>query len=141
MEKILIGTGALSWAKKERVTDRYGFVGLFNEDSEDKKIAEDAALLMKIIPPLLNKKFKMVAEVLETRKSTHIGDLQHGYRPVTPEKGDMIELGEGYLQHYELDGCDYVGLKPIMAGKHWMDAKALYRAHEQTVNLYLIPSA
>ncbi|HEY9296449.1 MAG TPA: hypothetical protein VIQ31_08760, partial [Phormidium sp.] len=62
----LLGGGELSWNVDERRSDRYGSVGLFSGDNT--KRLEKALELQGTYGQL-------VAEVVETRKSTHIGDL------------------------------------------------------------------
>lgn len=129
--RVLIGVGRLTWRRGERVSDRYGTVFLM--PSGDSMYPPKATL------PLIRTagKGKLVAEVTETRQSTHIGDLFHGYFPVTPKVGEEIELGEGEL-FYEDDPevGDQVGLLPDDEDGHWLNPPALYRAHEQTVKLY-----
>lgn len=138
---ILIGHGSLSWPRIERVTDRYGYIGLYDSDSQERPISDGAALDLSKITSLLNKTGRLIVKVCETRTSTHIGDLFRGFRPITPEKDEEIELGNGKLSHLVQDGVDTVGLIPEDGrGEDWLNPERLYRAHEQTVNLYFIPA-
>lgn len=138
---ILIGYGALSWPRYERVSDRYGYISLFDSDSEDRVISAGAHLDIKKITELVNQTGRLVAKVIEARKSTHIGDLFRGFSPTKPKKEEEIELGTGKLSHLVQDGIDTVGLKPEDGREEdWLNPERLYRAHEQTVNLYFIPA-
>jgi hypothetical protein len=110
----LLGTGRLTWNRGERITDRYGAIYLLADGdslSEGTNIAH-----IRVFDPLLGKHGKLIAEVIETRESTHIGDLFHGFAPVTPDVGENIVLGEGTLfTETETDGkttWSMVGLKP-----------------------------
>ncbi len=84
---------------------------------------------------------RLVAEVQATRQSTHVGDLFRGLRPETPEVGERIVLGEGRLFCQTVDreeGIEAVGCTPEPEDPRdsdWLDPRALYRAHEQTVRL------
>jgi hypothetical protein len=135
----LLGTGRLTWNRGERITDRYGAIYLLADGdslSEGTNIAH-----IRVFDPLLGKHGKLIAEVIETRESTHIGDLFHGFAPVTPDVGENIVLGEGTLfTETETDGkttWSMVGLKPDDGRDHfWLNPKKLYRAHEQTVKLW-----
>lgn len=131
--KHLLGTGKLTWAKSERVGDRYGAVYLLaygDSMSESKEVP--------LTIPADLKPGKLVAHVKETRKSTHVGDWAHGISPTTPEVGETIELGSGkFFQCKYSSGTVAVGAMPDeLRTTLWMDINALYRAHEQTVDLY-----
>lgn len=118
----------LSWPPPERRSDRYGLVGL------SKNPMEDFAKLTGKIP--VKQHGRLVAVVLETRDSHHIGDLFRGIFPSTPNVGDRISLGEGTL--FTEEHC--VGLKPD-DGRYndWLNPYNLYRAHDQTVRLIFKP--
>lgn len=123
--KILLGTGILNWDRGERVSDRYGFVKLFTA------IGSDETLLFDTIHK--DKNGRLIAEVIQTRKSDHIGDMFHGVFPVTPDVGESIVLGEGNLTVDD----DAVGLTPADGRETlWLDINKLYRAHLQTIKLY-----
>ena len=98
---------------------------------------------------------QLMAVVVRARFSSHIGDLALGIKPVRPEVGERISLGEGRLFR-EAPG-DRVGVRPKHRRRQWiytegpgvppgaglqppyMDVRALYRAHEQTVRLEFEP--
>lgn len=136
---ILIGRGSLSWPRIERVSDRYGAIGLYNSNSKEEIVTQGAHLNMEIIKDCAGKKGQLIAKVTETRKSTHIGDLFRGFFPATPFLNEEILLGEGDLFHQVEDGVDVVGLHPADGrNSDWLNPEMLYRAHEQTVELYFI---
>jgi hypothetical protein len=139
--RFVIGEGVLTWDASERISDRYGAVFLMNdgdsmhEPSGYVPIPDDAPVGM---PGWL------VAEVTATRQSTHVGDLFRGLRPQTPAVGERIVLGRGRLfcqtvdRHSPHPVIEAVGLAPEEMDDRdtdWLDPRALYRAHEQTVRL------
>jgi hypothetical protein len=116
---ILIGQGVLNWSSRERISDRYGYVTL---DGYDKFNINRSG-----------SEGELICEILETRQSNHVGDLFHGIFPSTPKVGEEISLGKGLLSF----NADAVGLKPKDGRtKWWLDPKALYRVHCQTVRLW-----
>jgi len=131
---IELGTGQLTWNTFERRTDRYGSVALMDDakpGGSGKQIqwAEGAAEMAGAFGYL-------VAYVIETRKSDHIGDLFRGIAPEKPEVDEVIELGPGELFFEEMDGTLYVGLTPLDGRPNdWLDPHDLYRLHQQTVRL------
>lgn len=135
-EQIILGKGPISWQKSERISNRYGAVGLFTENSGNERIADKVTHYRDNIKNNIGKKGKLVCEILETRESTYIGDMFHGVYPKMPNVGDIIELGEGTLF---IEGDNAIGLKPDDGRTTlWMDINKLYNVHEQTVNLYFL---
>jgi hypothetical protein len=147
-EEILLGRGVLNWDRFERVTDRYGSVTLTTALDSSQDAFDPAAFRH-----LRGTRGQLVAIVEQTRTSRHIGDLFHGYFPTTPEVGERILLGTGIFHCYQGSAGWEVGLSPTTgpvtpagdvpgghAGPHWLDPKALYRAHEQTVRLSFVPA-
>lgn len=125
-----LGNGVLNWPPAERVGDRYGLVKLFATPAW-RDVVE-----LELHGTEEGQRGRLVAVVKETRKSQHIGDLFHGVFPEMPNTGDKIVLGEGTL-FYEGDS---VGLRPDDGREtQWLDIRALYRAHDQTVDLYFEP--
>lgn len=138
---ILIGTGALTWDGVERRTDRYGTVTVHDSNADNEPITNNSHLKFDLIEQLKGKSGQLIAEILETRKSTHIGDMFRRIYPSTPDKGDIIELGDGrlFVRSYSWANC--IGLEPNDGRlKDWLDPVALYRCHEQTVNIYFVPN-
>ncbi len=130
--------GALSWDGIERRLDRYGSVTFWDEDSEDRKLDGIPVYHnMDALEELEGTKGSLYALIVDTRKSTHIGDLFRGFKPTTPKIGDKIVLGKGRLFYHDNGNYVSIGLQPLDGReKDWLDPKSLYRCHEQTVNLY-----
>lgn len=129
----VIGEGIFGWPAGERRTDRYGtcFVanGTWDEDTGQPEMNLDG---------IVGKHGKLIAVVLETRESGHIGDLFHGFFPETPEVDEKIELGEGTLFSDRIESAhlDVIGLEPDDdRNEFWLDPKKMYRCHDQTVRL------
>lgn len=130
---LVVGTGVLTWDRSERISDRYGFVYLMSEGSNS---LSDAGQYVALAIPR-SRRGALVAVVIETRQSTHIGDLFRGVSPNTPEVGEEITLATGrILQGENADGKPTIGVEPDdERERDWLDIHALYRAHEQTVRL------
>lgn len=129
-----LGTGRLSWCSSERRCDRYGAVYLM---ADGDSLTTPSGYVRPTKPPV-GRRGRLVAEVVETRRSTHGGDVFHGIFPETPKVGERIVLGEGELFVEPTSyGATAVGLRPDDGRlRWWLDPRALYRAHEQTVRLY-----
>lgn len=130
-----LGTGVLTWDRSERVSDRYGYVYLMTAGANSQNNVGTAVPLASA--PIAGSRGRLLAEVLEARESTHIGDLFHGVFPTTPNVGEVITLGEGELViKPSYAGYDSVGIRPDDGRDNlWLDIRALYRCHEQTVRL------
>ena len=125
----VLGTGVLNWSKGERQTDRYGTVKLFvSPDQRDDN-------LVNLLRNVEGQSGRLIAYVRESRDSYHVGDLHRGIGPVRPRVGERIVLGEGTL-FFEPSDVGAVGLRPSDGrDTDWLDPRALYRAHHQTVDL------
>lgn len=128
-----LGQGQLWWPRFERQTDRYGSVFLLTgPDGEDYASFESA---------LVGQRGRLVAVVLHTGRSGHCGDLDRGLTPSRPEVGEEIPLGTGTLftdTDSDTGVPTAVGLKPDDGrAADWLDPRALYRCHNQTVRLEL----
>jgi hypothetical protein len=132
---IVLGEGRLSWQRTERISDRYGAVILMHDGDSWTEPSGYAVF----DPALTGRRGTLVAEVLETRESTHIGDLFHGFSPTTPAVGEQIRLGSGTVFVEYVNDIWTIGLRP-RDGRDvfWLAPNALYRAHEQTVRLMLL---
>lgn len=132
VSKIELAKGWLQWPSKERISDRYGTIRIFKFDPNENETSFDD------FPPELplGKYGRIVAEVIETQESSHIGDLARGIYPQTPEVGEKMVLGEGIL-FVELDEwSSVVGLKPLEERDYdWLNPEILYKLHDQRVNL------
>jgi len=140
---ILLGVGILNWPRIERVTDRYGVVTL-SPSGHDCVSSVQACRYQALTPGSVAGVGRLVAIVIETRKSGHIGDLFHQIFPRTPKIGQRIILGKGRL-FFQVDEAvvfvKAVGLEPL-DGRHtqWLKIRALFDCHDQTVELWFDPS-
>lgn len=133
-----LGTGTLTWDSVERQTDRYGAVYLIPDGNNSLTEASSPSLLDAVECEIVDGCFgTLTAVVQRTRKSAHIGDLFHSVFPRTPEVGQKIRLGEGMLKiGKNHDGSLQIELHPADGrSEFWMDIRALYDVHEQTVDL------
>ena len=136
----ILAEGRLNWARFERVEDRYGTVTIQTSGALFDGTNDPGGTYAEFRDAPIGITGRLVAHVLETRESPHIGDLFRGVFPVTPEVGERIVLGECTLFVAREDPIsgDYpaIGVKPAGVAEYpWMDVEALYRAHEQTVRL------
>lgn len=135
-EQVVVGRGRLTWDAGERRSDRYGYVYLINSgDSKSAGPADYAAL--NVQEKHIGLGVRLLAVVTETRRSTHIGDLYHCIFPTTPDVGETVVLGTGTLTvGRNCEGAPAIGVKPSDERQvMWLDIYALYRCHEQTVEL------
>ncbi len=133
MDTIVLGQGVLGWPADERHSDRYGLIHL-------NAIPDSAHFTpLQFDTALVGTHGHLVAVVLETRPSPHIGDFGRAVGPSTPTVGDEIALGTGTLCVVPWRwGFSLVGVKPDEDRSHdWMDPAALYRCHHQTIRLEL----
>jgi hypothetical protein len=123
---IVIGTGVLTWEPSERRSDRYGYVFLANPGGSSKRDTGEAPL--RVPGELLGKPCSLSCRVLETRDSTHIGDLFHGIFPRTPKVGDVIHLGMGLLSLTGTVAKPRIGLMPVESqdSNQWLNIRSLY---------------
>lgn len=133
-----LGTGVLTWDGAERRSDRYGAVWLMQDGcTATSRIDPVPQLDVRAASGVVGQTGRLVAQVVDARESTHIGDLFRGIFPSKPSVGDRIVLGEGTLF---LEPCSFgftVGLRPDDGrDADWLDPHALYRAHEQMVRLF-----
>lgn len=141
MEGIKLGRGVLSWDASERISDRYGTVWLLPE-GVNSLIRCDPISLIQPRAEWEGSEGELIAVVTEARDSTHVGDLFHGVSPETPEVGEIIVLGDGQL-FFETGthGGFFAGLRPLdQRSTLWLDIRKLYRAHEQSVELFFHPT-
>ena len=146
-KNIRLGCGMLTWGRGERVSDRYGAVYLSQRRIDWQKdptgngmeaigsVKFDASALKANVGQC----GKLVAKVVQSRDSQHIGDWFHSVSPSTPDVGEVIVLGEGRLfSEPAMDPGDspQFGLRPEDGRDTlWLDIHALYRCHEQTVEI------
>ena len=168
-ERELLAEGRLDWPRLERQTDRYGVVNIqtggrhpkeYERELLEKLIARAKASPGKGIvhqaeedPTAEYATFRdapvgavgrLLVKVLATRESYHIGDFERNIKPTTPKVGEVIILGDGEL-FVEMAGyndtfINSIGVRPENGRERdWMDPHALYRAHDQTVELSFEP--
>lgn len=132
-----IGYGIFMWMSPERRSGRYGYVFMADSDFNRTTTVEATQDTVKY-SFFLGKKVRLIAKVLETRKSGHDGDLFLEIKPSTPMVGEEIELGVGiFSQTYSLNETQ-LGLEPNDGREiNWIDPRILYRLHDQTVELYI----
>jgi hypothetical protein len=133
----VIGTGQLNWNRGERVSDRYGAVGVYRDahwqtDEESMSLTghENAG-----------HRGTLRAVILEIREADHIGDLFHGWHVGGARVGETIDLGRGTL-FFDDDHGPKVGVVPDDGRQEqWLDGSALDRCHSQTVRLEFVTEA
>lgn len=135
METKIIGIGGMSWPRGERVSDRYGTVGLIDGNAFDSTyIALDR--------PSEGARGRLVAVVKQGRRSTHIGDIFRGIAPLDEPLADGTErvLGTGTVFYDVCEGWQLIGLRPDDSrDSDWLDPRALYDVHESIVELRFVP--
>lgn len=141
----ILGEGVLTWCRSERTSDRYGTVYLIPEGDNSLSPKPSRSLIDRMKAMDLNcVPGELVAVVTEARESTHIGDLFRGIGPRKPEVGQIIVLGKGHFFYESApEGGVQVGLRPRdwkTRSNDWLDIRALYDAHEQSVRLIFHPN-
>jgi len=136
MSKRQLGVGILSWNGSERRSNRYGVITLCPANYEETAffpVSWDEDLLQE----LNGKRVRLTATIRETRKSGHCGDRFLKVFPSLPKVGDSINFGVGTLTLEFNEKTRAVGLRPGDGRDQlWIDPRKLYRAHDQTVELY-----
>lgn len=137
---IELGIGVLSWTGAERRSDRYGTVMLMTDPGT--LMTEPRGYINPLESPV-GQRGSIIAEVIETRDSDHIGDLFRGLFPETPEVGERIELGSGtFFIEPTSFGAVLMGLRPDEPrDSDWLNPRALYRVHVQTVRLLFVAAS
>jgi len=80
-EDVMLGEGVLGWNREERVSDRYGSVILFTNAIQG--CSSSLSMTGKVKEGAYG---ELIAVVVETRASYHIGDLFRGIFPSTPNE-------------------------------------------------------
>jgi hypothetical protein len=134
-----LGHGVFEWDGSERRSDRYGsfFLDAKAPEGLEAKCSYDMLLAEK----LEGKRVHIVAVVIATCTSTHIGDMFLKIKPSTPEVGEVVDLGVGV---FHCEPCVWdrklfsVSLIPDDKRKtFWFDPRKLYRLHDQTVDVFV----
>jgi hypothetical protein len=123
-----LGRGVLDWCPEERRSDRYGTVILHETAAGNKPVN----LEMPSAPY-----GRFIAEVLESRRSYHVGDIFRAIYPAQPVVGARLVLGTGTFFCEEVSrGLTAVGVWPADGrDSDWLEPTLLYQAHHQTVRL------
>lgn len=140
--KILLGSGILTWGSEERRTGRYGSITLDDSDY-DHTIVIKSEIKQVTISSLVGQRVTLEVRVTIVRKSGHAGDRFLGIFPETPDLGEIITIGTGTLfTDYLSWGCGLaIGLRPQdNRNELWLDPRILYRLHDQSIELYAIPT-
>lgn len=99
----IIGEGIGIWNRTERQSGRYGRILLAQPRAGAEKDPgySGPAGVCKELPqafPLRRREGVLLALVLESRRSSHDGDMLRDIRPRQPKVGDLIELGSGIFE-------------------------------------------
>ena len=124
-----LGEGVLSIPSHERQSDRYGLV----------KLSSTSRQIHLTLDGVCGQHGTLVAKVIRTRDSNAIGDMFRGIPSVRPKQGELLELGTGICF---TEGDDTIGVCPMEEREiDWLEPRALWRCHNQTIRLYFVPSA
>lgn len=136
----ILGKGIFTWSPEERRSDRYGAF-LLENTNYDTDASYSPVLNQDVFAKYKGKKVKLVAHILETRKSGHIGDAYLKILPSTPDVDAKIEIGNGIFdaepQSWSHFKKQFV-LKPSDGrNMFWINPEILYRLHDQTVEIMI----
>lgn len=132
-----IGFGIFSWNANERRSNRYGSFGLHQSDYNNKvKAVTDVS--KDVCQEMIGKRVHITCKVIESRESSHFGDMFLQILPTKPDVGEIVDLGVGIFDLLEDEGVAItIVLKPGDNRKElWIDPRKLYRLHDQTVEVY-----
>jgi len=135
-----IAHGVFGWDGAERKTDRYGAILILSQGFGADAVSTAAEFDHEVASALEGKKVKLKAVVVESRTSTHAGDLFLGIKPSRPEVGEEIELGVGQLELGEVywaDGPSILLIPSDGREQFWIDPRKFYRLHDQTVDIFV----
>src|SRR5581483_2436230 len=136
--KHLVGRGIFGWDSSERRTNRYGAIHLSNGPYSGPDRAE-VFHNREALGRAFGMKVRLTVKVVESRKSTHVGDQALKISPSQPSVGEEIDLGVGDLDLEQgYDGTPDIVLQPGDRRKElWIDPRKLYRLHDQTVEVFI----
>lgn len=136
----MIGQGIFSWDGVERRSNRYGAVHLYDKTYNGEKPGVPVRVDYAQLKMFEGKRVRIVAKVIESRFSGHIGDLFLGVRPSKTKVGTCIDLGVGMLETppNAFDGTPDFVLRPDDGREElWIDPRKLYQLHDHTVEIYI----
>lgn len=139
-----LATGILCWEASERRSQRYGFVFLCEKTYEGLAKASPT-LNVDLLNKIEEKRVHLIAEILQARRSGHLGDAALNILPERPKNGQVFDLGIG---KFVTETCESTPLK-VQFGLEpsdgrptlWLDPRILYRLHDQTVRILAIETA
>lgn len=130
-----IGSGIFSWCSSERRSRRYGTLWLTGSNYENSEHA-NVEWLKETAMAFVGKRVSIYAVVVKSRVSGHAGDHSIGMSPSRPKEGEKIDLGVGrfFISEEAFKTC---GISPSDGrSEFWIDPTALYRLHDQTVEIF-----
>ncbi len=121
MDRVWIGDGVFTWPRYERITGRYGLMGVTD-------LIGSPIGLPGLQPP--GSLGRLEVEIVDTRPSPF-------QSPPIPKAGDRFEFGPGYFFTGCSDGITWFGLQPVEPREeNWLDPKKLNQCHGQVVRVY-----
>lgn len=135
--KHLVASGILTWDGAERRSDRYGSIHMVSEAPANA--LEPVFYDMDILRSLVGKRVHLTCHVVRTRDSEHAGDQHHDIVPVTPNVGEIVDLGVGIFEmNSGWDGLPNLSIRPNDGRRcFWFDPRLLYRLHAQSVEVWM----
>jgi hypothetical protein len=136
----LLGMGIFSWETFERRSNRYGSFCLSANNYECNVTCQNY-ISLNVAREYIGKKVKLIAKVIASRNSGHIGDLALKIFPTRPNVGDLIEIGVGefILESIPIGMKDCsISILPNDGRKIFLiDPRKFYMLHDQTVEIYI----
>jgi len=133
----LIATGIFMWYGYERQSDRYGAFYASPTSFEGETPKVPVVTHTDVIESLLTRRVRIVAKVVERRKSGHVGDDFHKLKPKPAKVGAEVEVGIGLLHTHGEDGFTFIELRPEDGRSvFWCDPRRFFELHDQTVEIY-----
>ena len=142
-DPFFIGRGIFTWDGEERRTLRYGYVTIHGADYLEK-VQTSSLLEVGLISDFVGQQMTLTVKIIETRQSGHVGDHFLKIYPSSPKVEEIIVLGTGTLSIKSTSfGIGYaIGLVPKDGREDfWIDPRILYRLHDQTVEIFMTPTA
>jgi hypothetical protein len=138
----LLATGIFMWFGPERQTDRYGAFYAADSSYDGIKPGVPVVTHDDAIKSLLLQRVRVVAKVIENRRSGHAGDDFHKLKPKPAKVGQEVEVGIGFLHANHKEGITFIELHPEDGRKtFWCNPRRFFELHDQTVEIYAEPTA
>lgn len=140
-----LATGIFGWHADERRSNRYGAFHATKTGYADVPAGVPTVTHRETIRSLEGRRVRVVAKVIETRASGHIGDLFLGLFPKPAPIGAEIELGIGTLRtapnDYNQTTLELLIEPDSPRDEFWIDPRLFYALHDQTVEIWAEESA